>query len=55
MLSCLRPLAGRQQPPAQEIIAADHLFQGRQEILIAHGAETYRLRITRNHKLILTK
>ncbi|MDZ7594431.1 MAG: hemin uptake protein HemP [Thiobacillus sp.] len=34
---------------------ADHLFQGRQEVLIAHKGETYRLRITKNGKLILTK
>jgi len=36
-------------------IAAHQLFQGRQEILIDHHGETYRLRITRNGKLILTK
>lgn len=34
---------------------ADQLFQGRQEVLIAHQGETYRLRITKNSKLILTK
>jgi hemin uptake protein HemP len=38
-----------------ERIAAARLFQGRQEILIEHKGETYRLRITRNDKLILTK
>lgn len=31
------------------------LLQGRNEILIRHGSETYRLRHTRNDKLILTK
>ncbi len=31
------------------------LFGGRDEILIAHGGETYRLRRTRQGKLILTK
>lgn len=36
-------------------IPADRLFEGRQEIQIAHGDETYRLRITRNGRLILTK
>ena len=40
-------------PP--EVYAADLLFRGRQEVLIAHNGETYRLRITRNGKLILTK
>lgn len=37
------------------IIPAALLFQGSQEILIGHNGETYRLRITRNGKLILTK
>lgn len=36
-------------------IPTDFLFQGAQEILIAHQGDTYRLRITRNGKLILTK
>lgn len=31
------------------------LFQGAREITIAHGDETYRLRITAQNKLILTK
>ena len=31
------------------------LFGGRQEILIQHGDQVYRLRITRQGKLILTK
>lgn len=31
------------------------LFQGSQEILINHNGEPYRLRITKNGKLILTK
>ncbi len=36
-------------------IPTDFLFQGSQEILIVHNGEQYRLRITRNGKLILTK
>lgn len=36
-------------------IPSDFLFQGSQEILIRHQGEHYRLRITRNGKLILTK
>lgn len=36
-------------------IAAERLFQGSREILIGHNGETYRLRITKNGKLILTK
>jgi hemin uptake protein HemP len=44
-----------QRPCPQDAIPADLLFKGNQEILIAHNGETYRLRITRNGKLILTK
>jgi len=40
-------------PPG--IIPADFLFQGSQEILISYKGEHYRLRITKNGKLILTK
>ena len=36
-------------------IPTDFLFQGSQEILISHNGEHYRLRITKNGKLILTK
>jgi hemin uptake protein HemP len=31
------------------------LLRGRREVLIAHCDEVYRLRLTRNGKLILTK
>lgn len=31
------------------------LFAGGAEVIIAHGAEHYRLRLTRQNKLILTK
>jgi hemin uptake protein HemP len=31
------------------------LFQGGKELIIRHGSEEYRLRITRTGKLILTK
>jgi hemin uptake protein HemP len=41
--------------PSPDCIPATLLFRGRQEILIGHHGETYRLRITRNGKLILTK
>lgn len=40
-------------PPG--IVPADFLFQGSQEILISHKGAHYRLRITKNGKLILTK
>ena len=31
------------------------IFQAAREIIIAHGEETYRLRLTAQNKLILTK
>lgn len=31
------------------------LMKGRRELMIRHGADTYRLRITASNKLILTK
>lgn len=36
-------------------ISTDELFDGRDEVLIRHGDDTYRLRITRTGKLILHK
>jgi hemin uptake protein HemP len=35
--------------------SSEAIFQGRREVLIAHGPERYRLRITGSNKLILTK
>lgn len=43
----------RTVPPGA--IPTEFLFQGNQEILISHRGEHYRLRITKNGKLILTK
>lgn len=40
--------------PAPEV-DSDRLLQGQREVLIRHGNECYRLRHTRNDKLILTK
>ncbi|HEY9098374.1 MAG TPA: hemin uptake protein HemP [Thiobacillus sp.] len=42
-------------PRPTGVIATDALFNGNQEILISHNGEHYRLRITKNGKLILTK
>lgn len=42
------------QDASRELIS-QRLLQGRREVLIRHGGETYRLRHTRNDKLILTK
>ncbi len=36
-------------------IASENLLAGKTEVVIAHGGETYRLRLTRQNKLILTK
>jgi len=42
-------------PPAPRTLTTAELFEGRREIVIAHGEEEYRLRITCANKLILTK
>lgn len=34
---------------------SEDLFQGQREILIRHGEEVYKVRITRNGKLIMNK
>ena len=36
-------------------IDSSQLMAGRRELLIRHGASTYRLRVTASEKLILTK
>lgn len=36
-------------------VRSDELLQGQIEVLIAHGNDTYRLRLTRSGKLILQK
>jgi len=36
-------------------IDSRELFAAEREIIIAHGGENYRLRLTSQHKLILTK
>lgn len=42
-------------PRPAEMLISEDLFQGRSEVLIRHGDEIYRLRQTRNGKLILQK
>jgi len=37
------------------VVEADVLFRGHHEIVISHNGAHYRLRITKNGKLILTK
>lgn len=42
-------------PPPSSVIRSEALLGGQKEILIEHGGEMYRLRLTRNGKLILQK
>lgn len=66
----MNTLTLRRQPPAplnkaqaklgQSFAAAQSLdsgalFAGNSEVIIAHGEEIYRLRLTRQNRLILTK
>ena len=44
----------RRAPKSVEIDSA-RLLEGQREVMIRHGGECYRLRHTRNDKLILTK
>ena len=48
-------LAAVAQAVTSQEVDSDRLLQGRREVLIRHGNECYRLRHTRNDKLILTK
>jgi len=46
---------GRSVSLSENRIDSRALFAGAREITIAHGDETYRLRLTAQNKLILTK
>ncbi|HHH76205.1 MAG TPA: hemin uptake protein HemP [Phycisphaerae bacterium] len=39
----------------QGSLSVEDLFSGRQEVRLSYEGQEYRLRITRNRKLILTK
>jgi hemin uptake protein HemP len=41
--------------PATPVVDSTTLMNGRRELIIRHGAESYRLRVTTSNKLILTK
>ena len=43
------------QPTSCHSVDSVTLMKGRRELIIRHGADTYRLRITASNKLILTK
>ncbi len=49
-----RPQVPQPPGPVRPLVSAE-LFGNHDEILIIHGGETYRLRRTRQGKLILTK
>ena len=53
--SSAEPSAPLPAPAALQVLDSAALFGGRDEVLIVHGGETYRLRRTRQGKLILTK
>ncbi len=42
-------------PASPPVIRSDDLFKGCNEILIQHNGVVYRLRLTANDRLILTK
>jgi hemin uptake protein HemP len=37
------------------LVTSESLLEGQRELLIQHGADQYRLRLTTNNKLILVK
>ena len=41
--------------PVINVINSEELFEGTRELVIQHGQEEYRLRLTNQGKLILTK
>lgn len=45
----------RTSPTPTAEVDSRRLLQGQREVVIRHGGECYRLRHTRNDKLILTK
>ena len=49
------PAWNQAQAPGPAKIEGAQLFAGQREIVILHHGEQYRLRITRQDKLILTK
>ncbi len=59
--AAVSPAVDRADPPqvateaAMPVFDSARLLQGGREVLIRHGDECYRLRHTRNDKLILTK
>lgn len=50
-----RPQGERQPSLHPRTVSSNDLLQGEREVLITHGMDVYRLRLTRNGKLILQK
>jgi len=55
MMNVPAPSTRRDEGIDRLAIRSTDLFQGEKELVIRHRGEEYRLRITRNGKLILTK
>ncbi len=49
------PARAQQQPTVAKTVSSEQLFNGAHEIGIAHAGSLYRLKITRQGKLILNK
>ncbi len=49
------PARTGQEQPATKTVSSEQLFNGAREIGIAHAGSLYRLKITRQGKLILNK
>lgn len=49
------PRADLRLPEPERAIASSTLMDSRRELVIVHAGERYRLRVTANDKLILTK
>jgi hemin uptake protein HemP len=41
--------------PSAQVVDSTSLLAGQRELIIRHGDDTYRLRLTASNKLILTK
>ena len=51
----VRPAEPETTGPGPLVVDSASLMGGRRELIIRHGEETYRLRVTASNKLILTK
>jgi hemin uptake protein HemP len=54
-VSAPEPARPVEPAPRRPVLRTEHLFGAGREVIIKHGEEEYRLRITRADKLILTK